>query len=92
MSEIDQHRSAIAVVNTDSTLELLQTLIKEVAELKLERQSRNNNQSGRFRPRSRSWQQPKDGLCFYHTNFKQKAKKYVETCKFFGEFKNKSVN
>jgi len=93
VAEIGQPRS-VAAVSSDKTAELLQTLIKEVAELKLERQSRSDKA---FQPRSQSrsksrsryrqWEQPRDDLCFYHTNFKMKAKKCVEPCKHYTTFK-----
>lgn len=88
--EIGQSRQ-IAAIATNETAELLKTLLKEVAELKIERQPRNNSSRQRtnFRSRSQSrvaWEQPKDGLCFYHTNFKGKAKKCVEPCKHFSTF------
>jgi hypothetical protein len=86
VAEIGQPR-AVAAVTSDATAELLQTLIKEVSELKLERQSRTVSQQprsayySRSRSKFQSWVPAKDGLCFYHTNFKHKAKKCVAPCK-----------
>jgi len=89
VAEIRQPRS-VAAVSSDHTTKLLQTLLKEV---KIERQSRSDRA---FQPRSKSrsksrsryrqWEQPKDDLCFYHTNFKMKVKKRVEPCKHFTTF------
>lgn len=97
VSEIGQSRM-VATVTNDTTTELLKTLIKEVSELKLERQSRSESRHSRSNSRSRSrskfrpWEQAKEGMCFYHTNFKHKAKKCVEPCKHFAAFTSKSEN
>ncbi|XP_060881958.1 uncharacterized protein LOC132953596 [Metopolophium dirhodum] len=92
VAEIGQPRS-VAAVASDRTTELLQTLLKEVAELKLERQSRGDRacqprskSRSKSRSRYRQWEQPKDDLCFYHTNFKMKAKQCVEPCKHYTTF------
>lgn len=94
--EIGQPRS-VATVSSDPTAELLKQLIKDVAELKIERQSRREyDQKRSSRSRSRStfkpWVPASDGLCFYHTNFKHKAKKCVEPCKQYAAFIAKSEN
>lgn len=97
IGEIGEPR-VVAAVASDPTTELLKQLIKDVAELKLERNSRKDQDQQRTSSRSRSrsgfkiWGPAKDGLCFYHTNFKHKAKKCVEPCKHYNTFKTKSEN
>lgn len=97
IGEIGEPRVVAAVTN-DPTTELLKQLIKDVAELKLERKSRKDQDQQRTSSRSRSrssfkiWGPAKDGLCFYHTNFKHKAKKCVEPCKHYNTFITKSEN
>jgi hypothetical protein len=95
VAEIGQPRQ-VAAVATNETTELLQMLVKEVAELKLERQSRSHTGRQQRHSRSKSrprltWEQPKDGLCFYHTNFKAKAKKCVEPCKHYATFTSENL-
>lgn len=93
ISEIDQQRVAINAVS-DSTSEILKTLIKEVNELKIV-STRNNNRSrsensNRARQRSRSssramhsrWKMGENNYCFYHDNFGKKARKCTEPCKY----------
>jgi len=95
--EIGQPRS-VAAVSSDSTAELLKQLIKDVEELKIERLSRREygqqKRSSRSRSRSnfKTWVPASDGLCFYHTNFKHKAKKCVEQCKQYAAFIAKLEN
>lgn len=97
IGEIGEPR-VVAAVTSDPTTELLKQLIKVVAELKLERKSRKDQDQQRTSSRSRSrssfkiWAPAKDGLCFYHTNFKHKAKKCVEPCKNYNTFITKSEN
>lgn len=97
IGEIGQPRIVATVSATeDSTTEILKQLVQEVAELKLDRQSRRGQEQSRqkFRSRSRSgckiWVPAKDGLCFYHTNFKSKAKNCVEPSKQFASFSTNS--
>jgi hypothetical protein len=89
---------AVAAVTSDPTIELLKKLIKDVAELKTERKSIKDQDQQRTSSRSRSrsgfkiWGLAKNGLCFYHTNFKHKAKKCLEPCKPYNTFITKSEN
>jgi len=93
--EIDQQSVVINAVS-DSTSEILKTLIKEVNELKLASNcdsdivcvfSLNYNRS---KQRSRSslrttfnkWKMGENNYCFYHDNFGKKAKKCVESYKY----------
>ncbi|KAF0700546.1 Uncharacterized protein FWK35_00037578, partial [Aphis craccivora] len=79
--ETGQPRS-VAAVSSDSTAELL----------KIERLSRREygqqKRSSRARSHSnfKTWVPASDEICFYHTNFKHKAKKCVEPCKQYAAF------
>jgi len=95
--EIGQLRSVVAV-SSDSTAELLKQSIKNVEGLKIEHLSRREygpqKRSSRSRSRSsfKTWVPASDELCFYHTNFKHKAKKCVEPSKQYATFVAKSEN
>jgi len=91
--EIDQQRVVINAVS-DSTSEILKTLIKEVNELKLA-SNRDNNRSrslnyNRAKQRSRfssrttfnKWKMGENNYCFYHNNIGKEAKKCVEPSKY----------
>lgn len=93
ISEIDQQRIVVNTVS-DSTAEVLKTLIKEVNELKIastrmdnrSRSSSSNRTSSRSRSASRTrynkWIMGENGYCFYHDNFGKKARKCVGPCKY----------
>jgi len=93
ISEIDQQR-VVSNAISDSTSEILKTLIKEVNELKLvsthndnrSRSESNNRAEQRPRLSSRTryskWKMSENNYCFYHDNFGKKAKKCVEPCKY----------
>lgn len=65
-------------------------LKKDFAGFHRSRSSERSENSGRFRPRSRSrsrskgrnYSQPKDGICWYHTNFGDKANKCILPCEY----------
>lgn len=92
ISEIDQQRVVINAVS-DSTSEILNTLIKEF-EVELVSARNNNrswfNNSNRSRPRSPSssratfnkWKMGENNYCFYHANFGKKARKCAKPCKY----------
>ncbi|CAI6376849.1 unnamed protein product [Macrosiphum euphorbiae] len=92
ISEIDQQRMIVNTVS-ESTTEILKTLVKEVNELKVAA-NRNDNRSrslstsktSRSRSVSRArygkWRMGENGYCFYHDNFGKKARKCVDPCEY----------
>lgn len=92
ISEIDQQRMIVNIVS-ESTTEILKTLVKEVNELKVAA-NRNDNRSrslstsktSRSRSVSRArygkWRMGENGYCFYHDNFGKKARKCVDPCEY----------
>lgn len=92
IAEIDQQRMVVNTVS-DSTAEILKTLIKEVNELKIastrmdnRSRSSSSNRTSRSRSTSRKrynkWSMSENGYCFYHDNFGKKARKCVDPCKY----------
>ncbi|KAF0749387.1 Uncharacterized protein FWK35_00024049, partial [Aphis craccivora] len=88
IAEIDQQRMVVNTVS-DSTAEILKTLIKEVNELKVastrmdnRSRSSSSNRTSRSRSTSRTrynkWSMSENGYCFYHDNFGKKARKCVD--------------
>lgn len=99
IAEIDQHQprnfTAATCINDDLT-ETVKQLAREVAELKtsVQRQS-DSNRSSRTRTRSRTPNRNRtfgDGYCWYHHNFKEKARKCNAPCKYFHSTNNDNFN
>ncbi|CAG9820036.1 unnamed protein product [Phaedon cochleariae] len=95
IAEIEQPRTFAVEQNQNNLTGVIQQLVQEIAELKANYNNLDNSGGSRTRsrslsrpPRKRSVSGDADNVCWYHFNYKHKARKCIAPCKFQDQQEN----
>lgn len=78
-----EHNASLVFTNNVSLLKQIESLTKQVSTLTT-RLNRQLQKHGRRRSRSRSQSKPRDGMCWYHHRFGERARRCQQPCSYQG--------